>query len=89
MLYANLCVQFGLFSGATVIVFDIIYSHGHTNDTLPDVVLVEFSKYSGPACSCKGCTRKQIPLRLGWASTIHRCQGMTIGSGIHCYSPRD
>ena len=32
-------------------------------------------------CSCHCCSRKQIPLRLGWASTIHRCQGMTIGAG--------
>ena len=100
MLSANLCVQNGLYNGATGTVVDIIYSNGCTNDTLPDVVMVEFPKYSGPAflddspkivpifaierridCSCKGCTRKQIPLRLGWATTIHRCQGMTIGSG--------
>jgi hypothetical protein len=32
-------------------------------------------------CNCCGCRRKQIPLRLGWASTIHKCQGMTIGKG--------
>ena len=25
--------------------------------------------------------RKQIPLRLGWATTIHKCQGMTIKAG--------
>ena len=31
-------------------------------------------------CSCGYCRRKQIPLRLGWATTIHRCQGMTIGA---------
>ena len=34
-------------------------------------------------CSCNGCRRKQIPLQLGWASTIHKCQGMTIGKGEH------
>ena len=32
-------------------------------------------------CRCNFCRRKQIPLRLGWATTIHRCQGMTIGEG--------
>ena len=32
-------------------------------------------------CKCHCCFRKQIPLRLGWATTIHRCQGMTVGLG--------
>ena len=32
-------------------------------------------------CPCYSCSRTQIPLRLGWGTTIHRCQGMTIGSG--------
>ncbi len=32
-------------------------------------------------CFCHACKRKQIPLRLGWGTTIHRCQGMTIGNG--------
>ena len=30
---------------------------------------------------CGRCKRKQVPLRLGWGTTIHRCQGMTIGEG--------
>ena len=29
---------------------------------------------------CKCCTRVQLPLRLGWGTTIHSCQGLTIGS---------
>ena len=32
-------------------------------------------------CFCHSCTKEQVPLRPGWASTLHRCQGMTIGSG--------
>ena len=32
-------------------------------------------------CRCNNCKRTQIPLRLGWATTIHRCQDMTIGEG--------
>ena len=32
-------------------------------------------------CFCYGCKIIQIPLRLDWGTTIHRCQGMTIGDG--------
>ena len=32
-------------------------------------------------CSCHSCSRQTIPLKLGWATTILKCQGMTIGEG--------
>ena len=101
MLTCNLNVEYGLFNGAIGKVIDIIYLDGRNpKDSLPDVVMVEFYRYTGPAfvtenskivpivpvtrrldCSCFGCKRTQIPLRLGWGTTIHRCQGMTIGEG--------
>ncbi|EDO35601.1 predicted protein [Nematostella vectensis] len=31
-------------------------------------------------CACR-CTRVQVPLRLAWGMTIHKCQGMTVGEG--------
>lgn len=101
MLTTNLNVPFGLFNGSMGTVVDILYLDGKkTKDSLPNVVMVEFQKYSGPPfllshpklvpivpverkldCNCYQCKRKQIPLRLGWGTTIHRCQGMTIGEG--------
>jgi hypothetical protein len=99
MLTTNMNVEFGLFNGSMGTVQDIIYLDGkNPTSNLPDVVMVEFSKYSGPPfigckpklvpivpverkidCHCFSCKRTQVPLRLGWGTTIHRCQGMTIG----------
>ena len=101
VLTCNLNVPFGLFNGSMGKVVDIIYCSGKTShSTIPDIVMVEFSKYTGPPfisenpkvvpivavtrkleCNCYACKRTQIPLRLGWGTTIHRCQGMTIGCG--------
>lgn len=68
-----------------------------TKQNQPTAIMVTFPKYTGESfiedpkvvpivpvkrrldCGC--CTRTQIPLRLGWGTTIHRCQGLTIGSG--------
>ena len=78
-----------------------MYFNGRkSGDSLPDVVMVEFDKYTGlpfvpynpklvpivPVerridCKCHCCKRKQLPLRLAWGTTIHRCQGMKIGKG--------
>lgn len=101
MLTVNLNVTYGLFNGSMGQVVDIIYLNGRTPvEGQPDVVMVNFTKYTGPPfinshpqlvpivpverkkdCHCFNCKRKQIPLRLGWGTTIHRCQGMTIGEG--------
>ena len=100
-LTVNLAVKYGLFNRSCGKVLDIIYLEGRSpKDSLPDVVLVEFFDYSGPAfathnpklipivpiqrrveCQCGGCKRTQIPLRLGWGTTIHSCQGQTVGIG--------
>ena len=101
MLTWNINVEHGLFNGSIGVVMDILYFNGRKpGDSLPDVVMVEFDKYTGPPfvpynrklvpivpverridCKCHCCKRKQLPLRLAWGTTIHRCQGMTIGKG--------
>ena len=101
MLTGNINVEHGLFNGSIGVVRDILYFSGRKpGDSSPDVVMVEFDKYTGPPfvpcnpklvpivpverkidCKCHCCKRKQLPLRLAWGTTIHRCQGMTIGKG--------
>ena len=50
MLSVNLCVPLGLLNGATGTVVDFIYLIGkRPENSLPDVVMVEFDSYTGPA----------------------------------------
>ena len=97
-LTCNFNVLFGLFNGTSGKVVDIIYQTGQKPpDYSPAVVMVHFHSYTGPPftvtivsvsrkidCRCHICFRKQIALRFGRATTIHRCQGMTIGEGEAC-----
>lgn len=49
MLTTNLCVPFGLFIGATGTIIDLIYKNeNRPENSLLDVVMVQFDNYSGP-----------------------------------------
>ncbi|XP_059073340.1 uncharacterized protein LOC131874117 [Cryptomeria japonica] len=100
MLTSNLWIEAGLVNGALGYIQKIVYKPGSMPPEPPTYVMVKFDNYSiflfddrnpetvSISIRQRGST-VQIPLRLAWALTIHKSQGLTLAKATIDIGPTE
>ena len=100
MLTCNLWVHVGLVNGSLGTVISICYAPNSKPPEFPSFVVVDFKQYKGtpwdishptyvPISPITRGTHRQIPLRMAWALTIQKSQGMTLDKATVDIGPKN
>ncbi|XP_057838840.2 uncharacterized protein LOC131048788 [Cryptomeria japonica] len=100
MLTYNLWIEAGLVNGALGYIQKIVYKPGSMPPEPPTYVMVKFDNYFGfpfddhnpqtvPISIRQRGSIVQIPLRLAWALTIHKSQGLTLAKATIDIGPTE
>lgn len=100
MLTRNLWDEVGLVNGALGYIENVFFAPSSKLSQLPNKIAVMFEKYCGvllnkdyqiivPITPILRGNMRQIPLKMAWALTIHKSQGMTLQQATVDIGDRD